>query len=544
MKKIIKMIGTGLLLAGIFAGSRSQAETGELDYNVCTEGLQEDGSYVLKVSAQQIKDEKTCRPIQDALYAAQENASAKKPYIVLVEPGDYTLDLCLHAYSYTTLYVEGATFTQSSSYKGNMFKIGDNGLNEETGVQGDNRSGYYYKNITLRGGTWDGNGQKTVPLRAAHGKNFTVKNVTVQNNKDSHQLEIAGLNGFYVDGCTFKDQIITGTTANEAIQIDIMVGDHFNGYKSEVLTCKDIQVTNCTFDNVRRGVGSHTSWTGLPVEKVYIAGNTFSHIKSYAIECLNYTDCIVENNTINQSGRGIAVYSMRANGDGAYSTGKKVSSKVLNAKTVVRNNTISAYATDVYTAAGIDIQGCILKKTLTVEKKKIEKGNYKIKNVQVYGNTITSVAHGMIIRDASAVKAYKNTVSCSKSGEYYGIEVSERSTGISIYSNTISKGPKAGIIVCRNSVAKKIADNTISNSRQQGIWVAESTAYSITGNEISGAKSCGIRVGKKAVVRRIQKNTITGCKEYGIFVYGKSRVSAMQQNTIRDAGIRKILKKK
>ena len=81
----------------------------------------------------------------------------------------------------------------------------------------------------------------------------------MKNEKGGHMMEVAGVDGFTARGCVFKDQVLpVGEVGYEAIQFDILHPSHMVNCRVEDLNMRNILVENCTFENIPRGVGTHT----------------------------------------------------------------------------------------------------------------------------------------------------------------------------------------------------------------------------------------------------------------------------------------------
>lgn len=543
MKKVIRFFG----LLGLFCliSVLGQAKEGAAAsyYDSCTEGVQKDGSYLVKVSSAEMKSGQECMALQDAFYEAQEKASAKKKYIIVVEPASYNLGFSLHMYRYTTLYAAGATFNLKG-HNGNMLKVGD------VGETGDTRKGYYYADITVNGGVWNGNRTKKPIYRAAHCKNLVIQNAVFKSCVNTHLMEVAALDGFTVRNCVFQDGYRASgsksSLANEAIQIDITEKKHFQAVASEIITSRNITIENNTFKNVLRGVGSHTEWVGLPITNVKITGNTFTDIPSIAIECLNYQNCLVENNTLVRCGRGISVFSIHDNANGMYNS-KKKASKTLNAKTIIRNNSIQVQNTDTSVSSGIAVQGAKLKKDTKGDGDKIAKGNYMVSNVQIYNNTITTKAMGILVRDSKKITMKKNTIIAKGKGENYGILVTDASDNVTIQANKVTAS-KVGGITARNAKNVKILSNTVTvktAGTKYGIMSADGSSNIKIGGNVVNAKGTGILV-RRTKKAKVYSNKITGAKkknQYGILVSSDSKKVTLKKNKVKGYQ-KKILKRK
>ena len=125
-----------------------------------------------------------------------------------------------------------------------------------------------------------------------------------------------------------------------------------------------------------------------------------------------------------------------------------------------------------------------------------------------------------------------------------GIQVYESSTAGKIASNTIS-GAKINGIVIKKSKTTEISSNTVTNPAQTGIYCYEgATVDKIVSNAVSGAKSNGINV-NIAVVKAIESNTVKSCKNIGIYLNGtnKTQVGSIKGNIIQSCTIAlKVLK--
>ena len=133
--------------------------------------------------------------IQNALSLA-EDAGGDMFYKIVVAPGDYYLSYALTIHSNTCLSLYGVTLRRNGT--ANMLIAGGNRYEAE---------GYCYRNITVEGGTFDGNGGTGTMIKLAHAKNVLLKNVTVKNNRNTHMIETAAIDGFTVTGCNFSDQV-------------------------------------------------------------------------------------------------------------------------------------------------------------------------------------------------------------------------------------------------------------------------------------------------------------------------------------------------
>ena len=74
---------------------------------------------------------------------------------------------------------------------------------------------------------------------------------------------------------------------------------------------KNVEITHNTFQNIARGVGTHTMLCGAYHENIKINDNTFINVLEECVVCLNYVNCEVKNNTITNCGGGILVQNAK-----------------------------------------------------------------------------------------------------------------------------------------------------------------------------------------------------------------------------------------
>ena len=487
---------------------------------------------------------------QDAYKVIQKQLdkakSGKKKMNIVVKPGSYRLSHGLNVYSNTTLTLKGVKLTLSKSTSSNLLKIG---------ATHDSKKGYAYKNITIIGGNLNANKSGSTAVKIAHAKNVKLQGVTVRNTVNAHLVEVAGVNGFTAEKCSFRDQAQTKKAkvlTPEAIQIDVLVQRHMPGYRSEDLPMRNVRINKCTFSNVPRGVGSHTAIVNNPVNGIAITNNTFTKIKSTAIQGMNYINCTITGNTIKSAPRGIALYSVFSKGVFLSSTAAKegkvksrtsVKYKVpaIGQGIVISNNKITVKGTDsisTYTNEGILVSGLNVPKKMkkTVDQDPISKGNYYISGLTVENNAISSVGHGIRLCDVRNARIGSNAIAytgkAASKTSYYGIQLTLASKGVVVEGNTVKGSQSNGIYVNENSAVSSIASNSVSSSGKYGIDIERSTASLVEDNAISASKNAGIFVFDGSRVQTITGNTITKAKNTAIHVYANASVDKVENNVV------------
>lgn len=532
MKKFSRLIMIFILGFALFLGVGIHSSAASNYYNQVKNKTVTDGYYILKV--------KNVEQLQNALKTAQKKATSKKPYKIIVKPGTYKLEHSLNIFSNTYLYAKNVTFKQKKGATANMIIVGNN-QNKVTG--------YYFKNITIDGGNWNENGNGNTAIKAANAKNFTLKNATIQNTRNGHLTEIAGCNGVKITNCKYKKQVLSSNVYKyEAIQLDIITKKHFVGYKYQDLPLKNVIITKCSFENVPRGVGSHTAILNDPINGLEITNNTFKNVKSCAIQILNAKNCTISNNNILSAPRGIAVFSCGFSNQDTYlattlakegKTKAKVSIKyktpASNMKIKVESNTITLKGTDKYASyenAGIYISGYNATKAYKSSSgDKIPKGNYYLSGITVKNNTIKGNGHGIRLSDVRKAAVENNILAFTGTlGKinYYGINLNMSTKSTEIKNNK-TEGYLNGIFVIDAS-AGSVTDNIISSANKYGISLEKASAASVNNNVIKTTLSNGIHLWNGSSANTIMNNQITSAGGKAVYVGGKSSVKEICGN--------------
>ncbi len=487
------------------------------------------------------------KEIQRGLNEARDHATTKNPYVVKVAPGTYTIGKRLLIYSNTTLDLEGVTLRSDPLKSGNMLRLGD---------ASDKNPGYFHKNIAILGGVFDHAKHANTCIKLAHGKNITLKNVEVRNTKNGHLVEVAGVNGFTAENCTFRDQIQTtgGAGIPEAIQIDVLIEKHMPGCLAEDLPSKNITIEGCSFINVPRGVGSHTAIINQYVKNVTIVNNTFTQLRSEAIRTMNFYNCRIEGNTIANAPRGIAVFGGHRKGMFLASTPSKeggiptttpcsYKSPPKNSKIVIRNNSIKTAGKDCYTPSepndGIYLCGLSFGKRQkkTKDSDAIPAGNYYVSGVVIEGNTIKTTGNGIRISDARNVEVRKNAITYTGSRSdpilSYGVYVREGSKKIEIAVNRINSTRSHGVVVTSSSQVTAVTGNSVSKAGRIGISLQGAKVDTITKNKVSSSGAAGISIASGSSVKLVYKNEITSSKSHGIVAESRCKVEKVSSNAIK-----------
>lgn len=517
---------------------------------------EEDGEYIVLELSISAKDD-AYSVIQEALNNNRDNSDT--PIKVVVPAGSYKLSRHLVLYSNTYLECTDVTFTKNYS-EGTVITIGKNS---------DEATGYsFYRNITIHGGVFDADGksgEKTGSiLKFAHAENVLVSGVTFKNCCNGHHIGFAGCKNVTISNCTFDGNYATGENKKdnrEAIQLDILEKYHFPDLSDasyDGTTNKDITITGCTFQDVNRGVGSHSAYSGKYMDNVRITDNTFNNVSGYAIITSGYTNTTITNNKITKCGSGIYYRSIIPDYANYY---KAEDNPKADKGSIIANNTIGIVDTkDSYFSQspyGIRVYGENVTGSKKIEGGTLKAGDYRAQNVTIKNNDITiqRCANGIWLEGVVSNTVEKNTVQYTKGtgskDECYGIRVVEsnkvtaknnaikannisyvkdgvvvkQSKNITVSSNKISQAAVNGIDITQSSQAK-LTGNTVTANGQVGILCYDKSKITTSGNQIKNNKKHGIFLVNSNTGSSISKDKAEGSKQYGIALQNSSATIA------------------
>lgn len=493
---------------------------------------------IIKVSASEMRSD-AWNALQYALKQAERTATASNPVTVSAAAGSYDLTWGLKIYDNTILDLRGVTLRRT--FAGNMLRVGSEDSVDSGAV------GYYYKNITLRGGTFDGNNGEKTMLKVAHAKNFTMTDVSLKNEREGHMIEVAGCDGFTAQGCSFKNQVLTkGHEGYEAIQFDILHPSHVKNCRAEDLNCKNILVEKCVFDNVPRAVGTHTGILNNPFDGIVIRNNTFSNLKSIAVQGMNWINVDIRSNVIDTAPRGITVYNVTVDGGDVFkssdmsSLGGTASHVSSSYQTPKKANINIAYNTlknvgslrdaySVYESQGIAVLGNKLKQA----SGRVPKGDYYNDTVNIHDNLIDVRGNGIRIEDARNTSVSSNEILCSKNtvypANYYGIVLRDNARLDKINNNTIRNAEVNGMQLVDSAVSN-IDYNEIITTGKYGIAAYSTSLGNITDNYVSSTKQQGIILQDASTAGSVKYNRVKSCSGAGLYFSSDSSCSEVKSN--------------
>lgn len=526
------------------------------------------------------------KAIQEALDLQSGKTPAYEQLTVYIQGGTYDITSSLLVYSNTKICADGDTLIRycrknNESESSGRAPIISNACSGKRGYEGAS-------NITVEGGTWDLQGQADgahygmtmEAFRFIHGRNFYIRNVTMQNLYRSHFITIEGVENVEIKGCEFRNYT-NPTVKKEAIHIDCMHNDHMAPSNQEDIVyddtiCNHISISNCDFSHVPRGIGTHVAVEGLFPSDIVISNNTFSDITYEAVKAYHYKNVLITGNTITRAGCGIKcyLYSADSDKDEESSTnylpalpGTKTEGVPVYQNIIIQWNTIREI-TDAKIGFGIQLMGnasriisdvtvahnvITISGTLPSTKRSgiyVKYGsNIRIVSNRIYrsgesgilisygtgitarGNAISSTAgNGLLAKNSQNVTSVENAIAWvgKRSLQYKATQNSR------MEENTLWNDKTGGIAITAGSDSAIVSRNKISSSGKNAICVSSSKQAVITDNNVKSPKNFGIYT-YKADKSEIKKNQVSKSKSTAIIASTSSGI-VVEKNRIDKTG--------
>ncbi len=431
--------------------------------------------------------------------------------------------------------------------------VGDGGTTFRVGKPGSSASGYYYRNITIQGGIWDGNVRSKdtgfCTFKVNHSQNVKFLNMTIQNDLEGHMIEAGAVNGLTISRVNFKNHkcyFKAHKNKNdyyeheEALQLDVNLYEttaigNYDKYQN-----KNVTVDRCNFTNLGRGIGSHNSIDGCYFTNMKFTNNTFKNIKSYAIGAINYRNSRIQNNKILNCGSGILFVNSKPNYTGYTGTyvvnnwNLKVNSSKDNS--IISGNTITINSPKSKDSRALYINGNKISKP-AIYKKGLNsanrlsgyqgylKGDHRINGLTITKNNITVKNMTAVFYKGIRNSTFSNnniTFNGNQKSDYYGLTMDsvpdQQNENVTVSGNKI-KNFNSGIL-CKNSKKVTFKNTTVYNSYKQHIYL-EGVNVTFDGCSLDKAKTKHGIASKNSTITLTNTN-ITNAKEFGLYSYNCS----------------------
>lgn len=466
--------------------------------------------------------------IQRAILVAKKTASEENPLTLIVPAGEYSISSAINVFSNMTIDFSDSVLTRTEGCQSSYMRFGSSD-SETSGYDG-------YKNITIKNAVLDDKGlaHNSSYIRFAHAQNILIENVRMQNSVGvTHLLTFAASKDVTVKKCVFLNMDVSSISASqncEAIQIDILKESYFSKYALyDGTPTENVVVSGCRFENVPRGCGTHSAIAGHYFRNIIFTKNTFKNVTGYAIKTLNYRNSKVTYNKIVNCGSGISVSDITSSRlQNCYAPLSEETVLEKESNMTISKNTISvcdtSYSSRAY-AYGIEVFGAVVKNATDKDGKEYS-GDFRMRNVSISGNSITSTVSKKDFHAIEVSGAYSSTAGSSS-----GIKITGNS-----FSQTVKKGSSQTVNAMRieKSTNVYISKNTVAEGSQK-----LSTLLLL--DDCKGSHVCEnsfLTGGTNAVLLRgssgstISKNKFSKTSSHSIYAYSKSSKSTVEGNTI------------
>lgn len=483
---------------------------------------------------------------QQALLNAKNKGTANHIYKIHITK-DLRINQSVGIYSNTMIVVD-----KNVKIIRNL-PAGDGGTTFRVGKPGSSASGYYYRNITIQGGIWDGNVRRKdtgfCTFKVNHSQNVKFLNMTIQNDLEGHMIEAGAVNGLTISRVNFKNHkcyFKAHKNKNdyyeheEALQLDVNLYETTAIGKYDKYQNKNVTVDRCNFTNLGRGIGSHNSIDGCYFTNMKFTNNTFKNIKSYAIGAINYRNSKIQNNKILNCGSGILFVNSKPNYTGYTGTyvvnnwNLKVNTSkdnsIISGNTITINRPKSKDSRALYINGNKISKPAIYKKGLNSANRLSGyqgylKGDHRINGLTITKNNITVKNMTAVFYKGIRNSTFSNnkiTFNGNQKSDYYGLTMDsfpdQPNENVTVNGNKI-KNFNGGIL-CKNSKKVTFKNTTVYNSYKQHIYL-EGVNVTFVGCSLDKAKTKHGIASKNSKIT-LKNTNITNAKEFGLYSYNCS----------------------
>lgn len=257
--------------------------------------------------------------IQAALSLAKNNPDVVK---VVIPPGTYKVTDTLSVYGETTIDANGAVIMRH--HEKHILMNGDIG-DEFMGYNGNS-------DITILGGTWDGNVTEYhsagfAGLCFIHCQNIVLDGCIVKDIMSAHAIDLAGVKNCEIKNVKCLGYMLHTNPASqrdysEAIQIEVCVEAGWDVFGLHDGTpCQDIRIINfdCGPSGTEgttawmAGVGHHGAVAGVYTEKISITNTVFKDQTFGGVRAFKWRDVTIKDCKFFNCGKGVIFDIAQAN---------------------------------------------------------------------------------------------------------------------------------------------------------------------------------------------------------------------------------------
>jgi hypothetical protein len=422
--------------------------------------------------------------IQDAIDFTETNASVAS---VFIPEGTYFIDDYVEMGSNTKLVGANGATLKAENLTMDLFITNKNELSGG-GYTGD-------KKINIENINFDANrtttGQNITIIGIAHATNVKIINCEFTKWSEWHAIELNACSDSLITGCKFYDAIQSDLN-EEAIQLDLATSiisfPWSSGAPYDNTPCKNIIMSDCTFENVSTGIGTHNFVTNTPVDGIIIRDCVFNTIKFRCVSAYNWSNLLITGCTVYDAERFVNYFGV----------GLTIPGIVSGIKVVNNSIELVQYGLNVDQEGSINVHGVtdgiifsnnILKNITKVANNSRAlwvqgESSSRIHNVIANGNTVDGVSQYGITADYCTDIIFSNNkvTGCEQSGiVMFSCNNGSITDNVSNNNNT-DAGSYYDVNYYSNGT-----DGLISGNNCETINVQDVTNTYVTGNKIDTA---------------------------------------------------------
>ncbi len=142
----------------------------------------------------------------------------------------------------------------------------------------------------------------TVGIMMGHNSDITISNIIFSNMYRGHFIELDASKDVTITKCTFRNHKDSANNNKEAINIDtpdkVTQGFHADWSSYDKTPNKDITISDCTFTDLERAIGTHKYSENKLHQNIRILNNVISNCDQDAIRVMNWDKPVIKGNTI------------------------------------------------------------------------------------------------------------------------------------------------------------------------------------------------------------------------------------------------------
>ncbi len=230
---------------------------------------------------------------------------------LIIEKGVYTITNTLYIPSNVTIkLMDGVKLVKGTKTGTSKFKA-SHSIFQLCSYSNSAKKGVYSKYEGETGISIIGEGKAeidlnydkdTIGIMMGHNSNITISNIIFSNMNGGHFIELDASKDVTIANCIFQKHKDSSNNNKEAINIDtpdkVTNGFHADWSSYDKTPNKNITISDCSFVDLERAIGTHKYSENKLHENVQILNNVISNCDQDAIRVMNWKKPVIKGNTI------------------------------------------------------------------------------------------------------------------------------------------------------------------------------------------------------------------------------------------------------